>query len=117
MTTELPLDDNDKRRLVFKLVAQLHCLDCGRAYDRDDFALAHRWDDVWVLASHCHHCDARSHIVIFMHADATPTPGCDLTPEEASTAERLPAINADDVLDMHLFLTEFDGDFEEFFAR
>ncbi|RPI47327.1 MAG: hypothetical protein EHM56_14815 [Chloroflexi bacterium] len=116
MKAELPQDDNEKRRLVFKLVSQLHCLDCGRAYDRDDFSLAHRWEEVWVLTSQCHHCQGRSHIVIFMHVDAAPGPGCDLTPDEAKSIEQLPVISADDVLDMHLFLSEFDGDFEELFA-
>jgi hypothetical protein len=116
MRTELPLDDNEKRRLVFKLVSQLHCLDCGRAYGRDDFSLAHRGEDVWVLTSHCQHCQGRSHVVIFMHMDAAPGTPSDLTTEEAGSVERLPAINADDVLDMHLLLSEFDGDFEELFA-
>jgi hypothetical protein len=116
MQTELPLDDNEKRRLVFKLIGQLHCLDCGQPYNRDDFSLAHRHDDVWVLSSQCHHCSGRSHVIIFMHVDAAPDPGLDLTPEEASSVERLPAISTDDVLDVHLFLSEFDGDFEGFFA-
>jgi len=113
MKTELPPDENERRRLVLKLVSQLHCLDCGQGYDREDFALAHRWEDVWVLTSNCHHCHGRSHIVIFMHVDGAPGPGCDLTPEEASAVQRLPAINADDVLDMHLFLSEFDGDLSD----
>jgi hypothetical protein len=117
MRTELPPDDNEKRRLVFKLVSQLHCLDCGRAYDREDFSLAHRGEDVWVLSTHCHHCNGRSHVIIFMHPDGIPSLNWDLTPEEASSVERLPAITADDVLDMHLFLSEFDGDFEELFER
>ncbi len=116
MKTEVPPDDNEKRRLVFKLVGQLHCLDCGRAYDRDDFSLAHRWEDVWVLSSHCHHCNGRSHVVIFMHVDAAPVVVLDLSPEEAISVAELPAITADDVLDIHLLLSSFDGDFEELFA-
>jgi len=116
MKTELPLDDNDKRRLVFKVISQLHCLDCGQAYERGDFSLAHRWEDVWVLTSQCHHCHGRSHIVIFMHPNAATGPSCVQTAEEDRPAEQLPAISADDVLDMHLLLSEFEGDFEELFA-
>jgi len=117
MKAEAPLDDNEKRRLVLKLISQLHCLECGRAHDRDDFSLVQRWDDFWVLSSHCHHCQWQGHIVVYMHLDAEPGPVTDLSVEELGSTKNRPAINADDVLDVYLFLREFDGDFEELFAR
>jgi hypothetical protein len=35
----------------------------------------------------------------------------DLTPEEVEVAEAWPPITVDDVLDTHLLLQEFEGDF------
>ena len=116
MKAEAPLDDNEKRRLVLKLVSQLRCLECGRSHDQDDFDLVHCWDEVWVLRSRCHHCQGQGHIVVYMRLDAEPGPVTDLTAEELTSVEQKPAISADDVLDMHLLLSNFDGDFEELLA-
>ena len=111
-----PLDDNDKRRLVIQLVRQLRCMACNRPYDPEDFALIHRWQEVWVLSTRCRHCDELCHVVIFMQLDPEPEPVMDLTPEEAQTAAERPPITADDVLDVHLLLHEFDGDFQALLA-
>jgi hypothetical protein len=110
-----PLDENDKRRLVLKLVTQLRCAECGRLYDPQDFALIHRRQDVWVLSTRCRHCDEPCHVVVFMdlEAEAEPEPVTDLTPGELKVADQWSPITADDVLDMHALLCEFEGDFEE----
>jgi hypothetical protein len=109
----MPLDENDKRRLVLKLISQLHCLECGELYERQDFSMVHRWDDVWLLSSHCRACGEIGHVVIFMRLDADPDFATDLTPEEIESAEEWQPITADDVLDVHVLLEDFEGDFEE----
>ena len=112
----IPLDDGDKRRLILRLVTQLRCLECGHPYDPTDFTVVHRRQDMWVLGTRCRHCENTCHVVIFMNQDAGPEPVVDLTPEEMDLAAEWPPITADDVLNMHDFLQEFDGDFVEFFA-
>jgi hypothetical protein len=107
-----PLSEGDKRRLVFKLVAQIRCVECGRLFSRQDFTLIHNWQDMWVLTTRCRHCDEQVQVVIFMHLDTEPEPATDLTPEEAEMATQWPAITSDDVLDIHTLLHRFDGDFE-----
>lgn len=115
MKAELPLSENDKRQMVLKLISHLRCLECGRAYGRQDFTLVHRWEDVWLLSATCPDCDQTSHVVIFMQLDSQRELSTDLTPEELRHAPEWPPITADDVLDIHAMLEEFDGDFEEFF--
>jgi hypothetical protein len=110
-----PLDENDRRRLVLRLITRLSCPQCGRLYDADDFALVHRWQDIWVLSTRCRHCDEKCHVVVYMHLEAEPEPVGDLTPEELEAADEWPPISADDVLDVHTALQGFDGDFEELF--
>ena len=51
MKTVGPLDEGDKRRLVFKLIARLRCVECGEAYSARDFSMVGRWQDVWVLSA------------------------------------------------------------------
>lgn len=106
----LPLDEEDKRRLVVKLVTRLRCVECGRLYDVEDFALVHRWQDLWVLSTRCRHCDELCHVVVYMRLDAEPEPLIDLTPEEILAVGGLPPITADDVLDVHNLLEAFEGD-------
>ena len=116
MGAAAPLDENDKRRLVIQLVQQLRCLECSRLYDPEDFALVHRWGEVWVLSTRCRHCDDVCHVVIFMQLETEPEPLTDLTPEEAEMMATLPPITADDVMDVHLLLQASDGDLGELFA-
>ena len=112
MKTLGPLDECDKRRLVFKLIARLRCVECGEAYSARDFSMVGRWQDVWVLSAECRNCGDSSHVVIAMQLGPEPEAVIDLTPEEVRTAEGWPPVSADDVLDMHLLLQEHDGDFE-----
>jgi hypothetical protein len=116
MQAKLPLDENDKRQLVLKLISQLHCMECGRPYRRGDFVLVHRSDEVWLLNANCPECSQASHIVIFMQLDAQHRLTTDLTPEELRHAGGWPPITSDDILDVHAWLEEFDGDFEELLA-
>ncbi len=113
---ELPLDENEKRQMVLKLISQLRCLECGRLYERKDFKLVHRWEEVWLLSANCPQCNQASHVVIFMQLDASRDLVSDLTSEELRSVQEWPAITADDVLDIHSLLDEFDGDFEELLA-
>jgi len=113
---EVPLDEEEKRRLVIQLVNQLRCVDCGRLYDPEDFALVHRWQEVWVLSTRCRHCDELCHVVVYMRLDVEPELVIDLTADEIEAAHEWPPISTDDLLDVHAFLQEFDGDFEMLFS-
>lgn len=108
-----PLDEEEKRRLVLQLVTRLRCVECGRLYEPEDFVLVHRWEDMWVLSTRCRNCNELCHVVVYMQLGAEPEPIIDLTPEEIETAGDWPPITADDLLDVHAFLQEFDGDFEK----
>lgn len=110
-----PLGENEKRRLVLRLIAQLSCVECGRRFDPHDFSLVHRWKDVWVLGTRCRHCNVASHVVVLMRMDAVVEPVTDLTADELEAAEEWSPISIDDVLDVHALLSEFDGDLGELF--
>jgi hypothetical protein len=115
MKAMAPRDEGDKRRLILRLIAQIRCMECGRPYDPHDFVLVQRRQDMWVLSTRCRHCDEPCHVVVFMEPAAEPEPVTDLTPKELEVSDQWPPITADDVLDVHMFLREFEGDFEELF--
>lgn len=105
-----PLDEEEKRRLVLRLVTRLRCAACGQYYDPEDFVMVHRWEDVWVLSTHCRQCNGQCQVAVYMHLGADPEPLQDLMPEEAQVAEQWPQITSDDVLDVHTLLQECEDD-------
>ena len=111
-----PMSEGDKRRLVLKLVARLRCVQCQNPYDPHDFTLVHNMEDMWVLSTRCRHCDELCHVVVYMRLGAEPEPIIDLTPEEVEAADNWSPITTDDLLDVHAFLQEFDGDFDLLFS-
>jgi hypothetical protein len=111
-----PMDEDDKRRLVLKLVMQLRCMACGELFDPHDFALVERKPDVWVLGIQCRHCGVSSHVVVLMRLETKPEPIGELTQEEIESAAEWPPISSDDVLDVHELLEEFYGDLDDLFS-
>jgi hypothetical protein len=111
-----PMDEDDKRRLVLKLVAQLRCSGCGRTYDPHDFALVGHRMDVWTLGVECRHCGRSSYVVVLMRLNDRPEASGDPASEGLESVDQLPPITADDVLDVYELLEEFDGDFDELFS-
>jgi hypothetical protein len=69
------------------------------------------------LGIDCRHCGSSGHVIVFLRLDAELEPNVDLTAEELDHADEWPPITADDVLDMHVLLDEFEGDFEALFAQ
>lgn len=117
MQSKDPMDEGEKRRLVLELVAQLRCVECGQLYDVHDFAFIHRQEELWVLSTRCRQCDEPCHVVVFMELESEQESLTDLTPEELEVADKWLPITADDVLDVHELLCEFDGDFRAFLER
>jgi hypothetical protein len=111
-----PLDDDDRRRLVLKVVARLRCVVCGQVYNPHDFALVGRQPDAWVLSVECHHCGSPGHVVVAMPVEAEPKPIADPPPDEMDVVGDWPPITRDDVLDVHELLEEFFGDIDDLFS-
>jgi hypothetical protein len=72
---------------------------------------------VWLLSARCRHCDELCQVVILMPTAEEAELSAELSTEEAEALADLPPISSDDVLDLHLFMQDFDGDFEMLFAR
>jgi hypothetical protein len=111
-----PLGEDDKRRLVLKLVRRLRCVACGTQYSPHDFVLVDRQSDAWVLGIQCRQCGASSHVIVLMYSGSEPEPVVDLTSEELNAADDWPPITGDDVLDVHLLLDDFYGDLDDLFS-
>lgn len=104
------------------------CSVCHRGFETEDVHVLSRKSDMWMLMVSCSECHARNFVAaVIGDGDA----------EEAQLALRrlgeehlgseaelddddVPAgepVTVDDVLDMHGFLSGFDGDFQALFRR
>ena len=110
------------------------CVVCHREYSTQDIEIISRKSDIWTMLVECEDCHARNFVAAVLN---------DADPQEAQLALRRltedailqgehqhghdddriapegpingPRVTASDVIDMHLFLEEFDGDFEQLF--
>ncbi len=101
---------------VRQLIANVKCAICSREYSEDDVAIMGQQDDVWMLMVSCQHCGTQGIILAMVKEDEEQVEVVtDLTAEELERMEGMPAIDIDDVLDVHRFLRDFDGDSQDLF--
>ncbi len=121
------MDTSEKQIKRIVLDRMERCSVCHRPFDPDDVQVLSRRSDMWMLMVSCEECHARNFVAaVIGDGDA----------EEAQLAlrrlgeEHLRAkidiepqiddipydpVSVDDVLEMHGFLQEFDGDFNALF--
>jgi len=110
------------------------CVVCHREYSTDDIEIISRQSDIWTMLVECEDCHARNFVAAVLN-DADPhdaqlalrrlTEDALLQGETAHRREENdilpegrtdgPPVTSSDVIDMHLFLEEFDGDFAKLF--
>lgn len=121
------MDTSEKQIKRIVLDRMERCSVCHRPFDPDDVQVLSRKSDMWMLMVSCEECHARNFVAaVIGDGDA----------EEAQLAlrrlgeqhlkskidielemEDIPAdpVSVDDVLEIHGFLAEFDGDFKALF--
>lgn len=97
-----------------RLISSCRCQFCRNRFSDERVRVTARYDDVWLLGVRCTRCRRSQAFWVALTNDGT-IPTSDLTEEEVAVAEEKPVISLDDVLDAHLFLDEFDGDFKSLF--
>ena len=107
------------------------CVVCHREFETDDIRVLSRKPDIWTMLVECDDCHARNFVAAVLNdgdpkeaqlalrrltADALALGESDETiaPEGPTSGER---VSAGDVVDMHRFLDEFDGDFIRLFRN
>ena len=117
-------DDTEREVRIKRLMlaAVSRCGTCQRQYDLDSLTVIGHREHLWMVAVACPDCDTRGVItaVIDGHTllDGTgDTPLAELTPAEHRRFATAPIVAADDLLDLHRFLDDFDGDFTALFAH
>ena len=102
--------------LIKRLVTSVKCNACGQRYEADDIEVIGHNEGLWFLRAFCSACHAQSIVAAVVKEGEAPQLITDLTDAELDKFRNI-EIMSDDVLDMHNFLEEFNGDFSRLFSQ
>ncbi len=105
------MEDN----FIKRLMTSIECGVCGQHYEVDNVSVLSHQEDLWFLRASCSACHTQCLVAAVIKEDNVLEVITDLTEAELGKFEGGGALTADDVLNMHGFLKEFDGDFSRLF--
>jgi len=96
---------------IKRLVANIECANCGAQYELGNIHIIGHRGDLWITAVVCGQCGAQGLIFAMVKEEQVDQLTVrDASVEELLEFEELSSIEIDDVLDMHRFLKEYNGD-------
>ncbi|HEV2527825.1 MAG TPA: multiheme c-type cytochrome [Thermomicrobiales bacterium] len=128
---ESPTPEGHVKQVVLDRLPR--CAVCHSPYDEDDINVVSSKRDVWMMVVECEVCHARNFVAAVLK-DGDPdqakvalqkmsedvrngmTPGVHESFAIEAPAPAGPPVSAGDVVDMHTFLNDFDGDFKRLFT-
>jgi len=102
---------------IKKLLAAMKCGACGRHYEADSIDVLSQQEGLWFLKILCPACRTQYLVVAVAREDTVQEAITDLTEAELEKFSSIGRVVADDVLDMHNFLRDFDGAPSQLFNR
>ena len=100
--------------LIKRLMATVKCSSCGQHLAPGDIDVLEHSEDVWFLRVVCSSCHTQGLIAAIIQKEKMEENGAEAVLDEAIVTE---VVGVDDVLDMHNFLNNFDGDFTCLFRQ
>ena len=114
-------DDSDeshnKPELIKHLIASIPCAICHHHYEPSDVQIVDHRDEIWVIAVKCNQCGTQGLIFAMIKEGEKPETISELTAQEWARFREMPQIDVDDLLDVHEFLRDFEGDFANLFEE
>lgn len=104
-----------QEQLLKQLISTFRCHICRQSFEREQVRVTARHEQLWIVSVRCSRCRNRQVFWVALKENEDQVPRDVTADEEEKFAEMVP-VNTDDVLDMHEFLTEFDGDFQDLFS-
>ncbi len=106
-----------EREFLRRLITTIKCGVCGQPYEGENVTILGQRDDLWFLNVSCSACGSQALVAAVIKEGELPQLITDLTERERAKFRDLEVVGADEVLDVHLFLKSFDGDFAQLFAE
>ena len=102
---------------IKRLVAAVKCAVCGQHYGVDNINVLAHHEDLWFLRVLCSACCTQFLVAAVIKEGRKPEVITDLTEAELDKFRNAGVLTADDILDMHDFLRDFDSDFSRLFTQ
>jgi hypothetical protein len=106
-----------QERLLKQLISTFRCSVCRRSFEREHVRVAARQEQLWIVSVRCSLCRNQQVFWVALKENGDETILRDLSDAEEEQFAEMDPVTADEILDMHEFLANFDGDFKAFFAR
>lgn len=93
-----------------RLFSMIKCESCGHNYEVAGIEILGHEDNLWLFSASCSFCQTQGLVAIVVKEGKIAEIATDLTDVEYERFSQSITVGVDDVLDMHNFLKEFDGD-------
>ena len=105
-------------KFIMYLLSKIKCKSCGQQCEPENIDVLGHQDNTWLFYAYCPSCKHRGLVVVSTkekEEDEKTEPADELTAEERNRLA-IP-LSSNDVIEMHIFLKTFSGDFFSLFAR
>ena len=109
------VDNRFIEKVIYTAFSSMECEVCGQRYEAANIRVMGHWNGWWFLSLHCSVCKRHRSAVVGVGI-GQPTQVV-IEPTGAETGKLSAPIDFDDVLDMHIFLKDFSGDFRSLFCE
>ncbi len=106
-----------EERLIKRLMTSIKCSSCGQHYEVYNIDILGHSEDMWFLKARCSTCDTQCLVAATIKESRVSEVVTDLSEAELDTLADSDAVAVDDVLNMHNFLKDFDGNFSRLFGQ
>jgi hypothetical protein len=108
-----------RESVIKRLIASIRCSTCGQHYEEDHINVLEHSEELWFLRVFCSSCHVSSLVAAVVREGEQAEVVVDLTEAELDRFRGggMGEVSVDDVLDMHNFLKDFDGDFPRLFRQ
>ena len=103
--------------LVKRAIASMKCGVCSQRYEADNISVLGHQEDLWFLRVFCSACHTQYLVAAVIKEGKVPEVITDLSDAELDKFRKAGKLTADEMLDMHNFLKDFNGDFSQLFSR
>jgi hypothetical protein len=103
--------------LIKKVITSIKCSACGQYYEEDNISVIEHNEDVWFLRVYCPSCQVKCLVAAIIGEGEKSEIITDLTEWEVEKFKDLEGIGEGDLLEMHTFLKDFDGNFHRVFRQ
>jgi len=109
---------HDLKIIVGQIKKNVKCPKCSSRYSDEDIELiGGLGDEQHFFHTTCMKCQSESVVNVSLQFDNNGAPTIPNDLKRLGSAPRMGHISADEVLDMHNFLKQFDGDFNNLFKK